>query len=195
MITSKKRIWFYLVVIGMIFTLGVLPQEVWAQPLLNLPEDPVTIVIYEGTVSYLSIVLSDVPLGYDVTNGTYLGWCIREYIYIETGTEFSATLYSSYDPDMPDYLKDDDWDMVNYILNHKQGSVMDVQEAIWYFIDGGNTPSTSEGQAMVNEALMYGEGFVPGPGQVIAPFLLVLILAIVGISEFLFKKSIAIKVS
>ena len=84
---------------------------------------------------------------------------------------------------------------------------------------------------MVNEALMYGEGFVPGPGQVIAvicdtgdenqltiieverppvvggeilsintleviaPFLLVLILAIVGISGFLFKKSIAIKVS
>lgn len=69
---------------------------------------------------------------------------------------------------MPNYLKDDDWDMVNYILNHKQGSVTDVQEAIWYFIDGGGMPSTSEGQAMVNEALMYGEGFVPGPGQVIA---------------------------
>ena len=29
-------------------------------------------------------------------------------------------------------------------------------------------PQLVKGQAMVNEALMYGEGFVPGPGQVIA---------------------------
>jgi len=165
---TERRIGLYLAVIGVIFILGASFQEVWAQPLLNLPEEPVTIVAYEGTISYLSIVLSDVPPGYDVRNGIYLGWCVRENISISTGVEYTVTLYSSYDPDMPDYLKDDDWDMVNYILNHKQGSVMDVQEAIWYFVDGGSIPSGSAGQAMVNEALMYGEGFVPGPGQVIA---------------------------
>jgi len=228
---TKKKACLYLAIISVIFVLGILPQKAWAQPMLRLPEEPVTMVIYNGTVSYFSTVLSDVPPGYDVTNGTYLGWCVREFVLIETGVEYNVTLYSSYDPNMPDEFKDDDWDMVNYILNHKQGYVMDIQEAIWYFVDGGSMPSNSAGQAMVNDALMHGEGFVPGPGQVIAvicdtsdeeqltiievkrppvvggeilsintleviaPFLLVLILAIVGISGFLFKKSIAIKVS
>ncbi|RLI29824.1 hypothetical protein DRO50_00835 [Candidatus Bathyarchaeota archaeon] len=78
-------------------------------------------------------------------------------------------MYSTYDPDNPH--PDEDWDMVNYILNHKQGSWEDVQDAIWFFVDGGRWPSNPAGQAMVNDALANGEGFVPGPGQTLAVIL------------------------
>jgi hypothetical protein len=58
--------------------------------------------------------------------------------------------------------------MVNYIINHKQGTVNDIQAAIWYFVNGGFMPSTPAGQAMVNDALANGEGFYPGTGGMLA---------------------------
>ena len=44
----------------------------------------------------------------------------------------------------------------------------DFQEAIWFFVNGGNTPSTAIGQQIVADALSNGEGFVPSAGQWIA---------------------------
>jgi hypothetical protein len=68
---------------------------------------------------------------------------------------------------MPDYAKDDDWDMVNYVINHKHpaASIQDIQDAIWYFVDGGVYPSDPEAKAMVDDALANGEGFYPAPGE------------------------------
>lgn len=43
---------------------------------LNLPSTPVIIEVHNSIASYFNITLSDVPLSYDVTNGTYLGWCV-----------------------------------------------------------------------------------------------------------------------
>ncbi len=143
---------------------------------LNLPPDPVTMTIYDGTISYFDTILSDVPPGYDVTNGTYLGWCIDIRYDIPRDTELSVMLYPSCDP--PAGLVGERFDMINYILNHKQGEMMDIQQAIWYFLkypDGtaeaawrdGYTP-TSAAQAMVDDATANGADFVPGPCEVVA---------------------------
>jgi len=136
-------------------------------PTINLPPGQVTLhVEYPSSECYYYVVLSDVPEGYHVSNGMFLGWCVDEYHYISNYKIYSATLYSSYDPDKPN--PDDDWDKVNYIVNHKQGSWSDVQAAIWYFVDGGHWPSDLDAQAMVNDANDYGEGFVPVPGERVA---------------------------
>jgi hypothetical protein len=136
---------------------------------LNLPSAPVRIEVTNGTESYFNTKLSDVPSGYDVTNGTYLGWCV------DTRTEMARSpavhavfLYSSSSP--PGNLTSEKWDMVNYILNHKQGNAQDIQQAIWYFInmDGNYTPTSSMAWAIVNDTLANGNGFVPGNGQIIA---------------------------
>ena len=119
--------------------------------------------------SYWNITLLNIPPGFGVINNTnYLGWCADEFITISQNTNHSANLYSSYDPNLATkcpYCADDDWDMVNYIINHKQGTADDIQRAIWYFIDGGTFPSDPDAQAMVNDALANGESFKPITGQ------------------------------
>jgi hypothetical protein len=168
-VSSSKTICVYLMVMSIMLVVGLGPQNAWAQPVLNLPTGPVTLVVYDGApISYFSTVLSNVPAGYDVTNGTYPGWCIEEPIFITEGVEHTVTLYSSYDPSLPAHLQDPDWDMVNYLLNHKQGDSYDIQNATWYFVNGGNMPTSLAGQAMVNDALANGEGFIPVGSQVIA---------------------------
>jgi len=139
-------------------------------PSINLPSGEVSLTIqWPSSECYYYVWLSDVPSGYHVSNGRYLGWCVDEYHTIIPGETYRAEMYSTYDPDNPH--PDEDWDMVNYILNHKQGSWEDVQDAIWFFVDGGRWPSNPAGQAMVNDALANGEGFVPGPGQTLAVIL------------------------
>jgi hypothetical protein len=138
-----------------------------AGPSINLPPGHISVqVSYPSSSSYYDVILSSVPSGYHVTDGTYVGWCVDEYHNIYNGRTYSGILYSSYDPSNPQ--ADPDWDKVNYILNNKEGNWRDVQEAIWYFVDGGHTPSTAHGQAMVNNAIAYGQGFVPIPGQILA---------------------------
>jgi hypothetical protein len=77
-------------------------------------------------------------------------------------------LYSSLNP--PGELASESWDMINYVLNHKEGSVQDIQQAIWYFMrmDGQYNPSSVKAWALINDALKNGAGFVPGHGEVTA---------------------------
>lgn len=136
-------------------------------PNIDLPSDQVSMEIqYPSPNCYYTVILSDIPSGYHVSNGPYLGWCVDEPHYIHNGEIYKAKMYSTYDPNNPH--PDPDWNKVNYILNHKQGDKDDIQAAIWYFVDGGNEPPTSAGQAMKNEAIANGENFVPAPGQVLA---------------------------
>lgn len=137
---------------------------------LNLPATPVTMEISMGVDSTFFTTLSNVPVGYDVANGDYPGWCVdrRFYYPAPPPATHEVVLYSSYYPPMD--LTGEQWDMVNYILNHKQGTAWDVQEAIWYFIDlvgGTYIPGSTEGKAMVSDALANGAGYVPGSGEVI----------------------------
>jgi len=138
---------------------------------LNLPTMPVRIEVFDGVESYFLTKLMDVPEGYDVTNGTYLGWCIDTRAEMaRSPATHSVFLYSSFNP--PGELANKEWDMVNYILNHKSESATaeDIQEAIWYFIniDGNYTPTSPTAWEIINDALQNGEGFIPEYGQTVA---------------------------
>jgi len=136
---------------------------------LNLPSTIVRIEVSDGTESYFITKLSEVPVGYDATNGTYLGWCVDTKAEMARSPATHAVkLYSSLNP--PGELASEKWDMVNYILNHKQGAAQDIQQAIWYFIhmDSSYSPTSTVAWTIVNETLANGNGFVPGYGQTIA---------------------------
>jgi parallel beta-helix repeat protein len=138
------------------------------ETVVDVPDFEVDVVFsHWGTESYWDTTISgigDQEEGYNVWDDTWVGWCVDEYHYIYPGTHYDVTLYSSYDSGMP--WPDSNWDMVNYVINHKHpdATKQDVQDAIWSFINGEKGyPSDPEAQAMVDEAIAYGEGFVPQP--------------------------------
>lgn len=140
-----------------------------AQSVVTLPTVLVRMEVSNGTVSFFNTTLSNVPSGYIVTNGTYLGWCVdRTAEMARSPAIHTVRLYSSINP--PGGLANEKWDMVNYILNHEQGTAWDIQQAIWYFInlDGNYTPTSTVAWAIVNDALANGTGFIPPYGQLIA---------------------------
>lgn len=158
---------------------GLLIATVFAYPISN-----VTMSVVDGTDSYFLTTLSGIPSGEDLSDGTYLGWCVETSDELPRSTNYIVTLYSSLNP--PASLSSEAWDMVNYILNNKQGERIDIQAAIWYFIKmesptpgyytydpygdnryGGNPPS-SYTENMVADALANGDGFTPGPCDVLA---------------------------
>jgi hypothetical protein len=143
-------------------------NNAFANTIVNLPTSKVSIEVVDGKVSYYNTTLTDIPSGYDVENGTYLGWCVDRRVYMPRNHILSVTLYSSNAP--PENLTTAKWDMVNYILNHKRGNATDVQQAIWHFINmvGNYTPESSIGKAIVTDAEANGNGFVPQAEQALA---------------------------
>lgn len=139
---------------------------------LNLPSTLVAVVVDDGNQSQSHFVttLGNVPEGYDVANSTYFGWCIDASVLMTRNETFEAILYSSLSPP-PGTWSAARWDMVNYILNHKQGNSTDLQDAIWYFINNSisfNGTLTPVANATVDDALANGNGFIPNPGQTAA---------------------------
>jgi hypothetical protein len=136
-------------------------------PKINLPGQPVTMTIYDGSVSYFDIYLSDVPPGFDVTNGYYVGWCADRTVYMPRGEKLTVRLWNSYDLLLPLPLRDKNWSKVNYILNHKDGTTKtDLQGAFWNLLC--NTPYSQispKAQELVDSADGH---FVPQPGDFIA---------------------------
>ena len=146
-------------------------QKIWIFDASNitilLPPGYVTMTVFDGTISYFDVTLSDVPSGYDVTNGNYLGWCVQLGLEMPTGQPHLIKMYSTYDDSMPIYCYNTNWPKVNYILNNKQGNEEDVQHAIWYFINGMNT-NRPFALSMIADAEANGGSFYPTPGQKIA---------------------------
>ena len=123
--------------------------------------------------SYVRVSLTNALPGFSPTNGFHAGWCVEYIAQLSANIDYPVTIYDSSGP-LPARLQSQNWDLVNYILNHRQGNADDVQRAIWHFIGGpvppsdgrygSNTPTTL---AIIAEALANGEGFVPTqPGQV-----------------------------
>ena len=138
------------------------------ESILNLPNEYVGMVVYYGTESYFDTTLSQVPSGYNIENKTYQGWCIQRNVAMTTGVLHTVVVYSSYSCNLPEIWQDEDWDKVNYILNHKQGDKMDIQDAIWYFIHETELPDDPDAQAMIAAADLNGEDFCPGVNGIIA---------------------------
>lgn len=166
--TENKRTLTVGLAVLMAFSSILVTHVAAAHDGLNLPSTLVNVVITNGSESYFNTTLSNVPSGYDVMNETYLGWCIDNTANMTRNMPFEVALYSSLSP--PGNLSSVRWNMVNYILNHKQGNEDDVQQAIWYFANmvGNYTPTSLVAQAIVNDTLANGTGFTPATGQKVA---------------------------
>lgn len=122
---------------------------------------------------YFDNILSGVPAGFDVSDGTYTpSWCVdRTGMSIPSGD--LIYLYSSLSLPANPELHVQDWNRINYILNHidPSATTADIQQAIWAFVPppavADPTP-TLISQQMIGNATAYGGSFVPGPGEFVA---------------------------
>ena len=145
-------------------------------PTVQLPSGYVTMLAELGASIYFKIYLSDVPSGFDITDGEYTGWCCQRGVFMSTGVNHTVALYSSYDTNMPDSFKDENWSKVNYILNHKQDYNLDkthLQSVIWYYTHvnyklPSDTASDADVQRLISNVDENGSDFCPEPGDVIA---------------------------
>jgi hypothetical protein len=138
---------------------------------INLPTDTVCVTMhYPGTQSYWSHDLSSVPAGYDVADGNYLGWCLQANVYAYPDTLYcGTTLYAVTDPNLPAVFANVKWDMINWVLNHKNGaSNNDIQDAIWYFSGSKSYPTSQGAIGLIMDAEANGVGYVPGPGEIMS---------------------------
>lgn len=165
----------FLLAILTLSALFALSNACLATPILNLPSDLVEAHYsrdgYPATASYWTVTLSGVPSGFDVTNGSYTGWCVDKFHSISSGNHW-MTLYNTYGQ-LPSYAQNIPWGKVNYILNHKLGNNQDVQQALWYIVDNWRSLSdlTTFGQQMVLNAHLFGANFVPNKGEIVAVLL------------------------
>jgi len=118
------------------------------------------------------------------TTATYVGWCAdSEYTPIPTSEQ--VTLYSTFGnpptTSPANIQANANWGKVNYILNNKQGTVGDVQNAIWWVLlpgqEGSGNDSVTDvsqlsaaAQTMVSGA-DANPNYVPGPGGTVAVLL------------------------
>lgn len=150
---------------------------------VKLPSYPVAAAHHwmDGTTSEYNLGLSGISQGYSIQDGFYPGWCTEDNYQENAG---QVKLYSSYDPNLPDdikYYRDPSipkgqtgklvpWDKLNFLLNHKQGSVQEVGAAIFVLLWGESAhfPTTTMVQAMLKDAEANGKGFIPRSGQFMA---------------------------
>lgn len=162
------RVKFTLLVAFSICLIGA--NSAWAQ-VLTLPTTPVTYYADGGdhVTGFFNVNLSEVPPGFSVSNGLYVGFCTSIFATSPTGNFHSALLLDSTSPSLPPVVESEPWDLINYILNHKIGTADEVQSAIWIVDEGISIlPVTANVQQMVADAEANGHGFVPSNGQLVA---------------------------
>jgi hypothetical protein len=178
-----KLIKLSVAILSVLVLSGVLMTSAMAWPCPTLPSTMVTLNQTNLTpydYPFLSL-LSNVPPGFDVSNGMYTGWCIDLVGHVTRGVDYPVLLLCSLSLSLPAPYNSLPWDMINYVLNHKQGTGVDISQAIWYFCNGNawptaaqlpsypfTLPPTTLAQAMVTDALTNGSGYVPGPSKVVA---------------------------
>ena len=179
-----------IILITSLFALTIISSAYANGPSINLPTEPVFMhITWPVSKCYYNVTLRDVPSGYHVSKGEYLGWCIDRDHYISRNEVYNAIMYSSYDQNNPYYQQYpyyENWTKINYILNNKdkwddfKATADDVQYAIWYFIPGWDNeirgelaqPKKAEARArildIISDADANGANFIPGPGQIMA---------------------------
>ncbi len=166
MMNKRKLIIFGIV--GVLLSSGTIVGGILMYlPSVNLPGQPITMKVYDGSVSYFDVYLFDVPDGLDVTNGYYVGWCADRSVMMPREQNLTVRLYNSYDLLLPLPLRDKDWDKVNYILNHKDDATKeDIQDAFWYLLNDYPYDQISDtAKTLVDTAP---DGYVPHSGDLLA---------------------------
>jgi hypothetical protein len=142
--------------------------------MLNLPGFQVTVgwqwLGASGVDSTAIVTLSGVGEGYDVMDAVdYPAWCVEDNGVVPG---VLTTLYDSTCPstDLPSGIDQVEWDKVNYLLNNKAGTAQEVQAALWLLTYGVSNgfPVTPAAQAMYDDAMANGGGFMPGDGEIVA---------------------------
>jgi len=134
----------------------------------GVKQDNTVLTAVNGTSSYYVSTLAGVHSGSLVSNGTYPGWCVDKSTNMVRDRGHDVALYSSLSNNLPKDISGFNWHAINYILNHKQGSMKQIQDAIWYFTDN-QLPLANEtdAYAMINGALAN-PTYTPASGNILA---------------------------
>jgi hypothetical protein len=156
----------FIMLISSTLTITVAADE----PLIRLPGDKDIVKMkaqYAGD-SWFHMTLSEVPDGYDITDGMYLGWCVQVAVNMTLNVNHAVKLYSSYDSGA--IPNSDNWDKVNWIINNYNGyGRQAIQEVIWFFICDDPLPeNNTDAKELAAAANESGAGFIPTYGEKIA---------------------------
>jgi hypothetical protein len=146
---------------------------------LNLPASAVTLTIpgLAGDTAAMYIKLANVPAGYDITNGQYLGWCADpDYNIYYPNVPYSARLYSSYDTILPPEAVSANWPKINYMVNkYRKGGFScarddEIQTLIWSYLghsDVWGAPGDTCMTSIKENVEEYGADYMPESGDVV----------------------------
>ncbi len=69
--------------------------------------------------SYVEVTLSNIPEGYEISNGIYPSNCADHSTSISVGAAYNMNVYSSLYPDqLPAFAQSDKWEKINWLYNH-----------------------------------------------------------------------------
>jgi len=175
---------------GILWMIGGLSVAGWGSPSLSLPPGWTnTTITYVWNVpspdGYWQHTFPGLAGGFSIQPSptSYPGWCVDQATQLGAGpTTYESMLFSSYSfpttlgawQEAFDYqmhtAKPQDWARVNWIINNRAGySKVDVQKAIWGYIDGGYVLNcTTLGSQNLYGAANGQTSFVPTTGQLVA---------------------------
>jgi len=159
-------------------------------PVPVLPTDPVEYRAWHwGAVSYWNIAFTagDPPGMPPGKLGDYwVGWCADNQHSMSSGARYMVTLYSSYDPNIPDsgdmpILNNGNWEYVNFMLNQRRNpdpgspffgvnwtvnsNKQQLQNAIWFFTNNAGVAAGSLAEQLVQYAVDNGDNYIPCEGE------------------------------
>ncbi len=160
-----------LLVLSSVSFINLVSAETECSITINLPNNPVTLIVNNGISSYFQMNLTGFHSENDITNGSYLGWCAQRTTKISRGVSHGVWVCSSYDLTSSfssfEYVS---WDKINYIINHKDYFDNDpiiIQQLIWNLTD-----NISYSDPIINGYLqdinINGSGYCPSDGDIIA---------------------------
>ena len=141
--------------------------------------NPVCYLAADGQPNtFAQLTLGGMPAGFTVTNGAYAAWSAAYPSTMPPNAICQVRLFDSLGL-LPSHLQSTNWDLVAYILNHKQGTPDDIQGAIWHFVGGPVTPGdprfsppSATTLDIIADALANGEGYTPAQSGQLAAVIL-----------------------
>ena len=117
---------------------------------LNIPNGTVTLSVagMATDTAMMYINLENVPEGYAISNGQYLGWGVNpeKPLYYPNYFYYNTRLYSSYDTELPAAAQSVNWKKINYLISsYRKGELSgacyglpvrddEVQTLMWKYL-------------------------------------------------------------